>query len=52
MDATLITAHSDKQGATATLKKGYTPYAEGLVCEYCKMSGHAAPSQERQIEHV
>ncbi len=32
LDATLITAHSDKQGAAATFKKGYGFHPLGAWC--------------------
>ena len=44
MDATLVTALSDKDGAAPTWKKGYGfhPLA-GLVPEHPRVPGHAAP---------
>ncbi len=43
MDATLVTARSDKQGAAPTWKKGYgLPPAGRLVRQYPRTPGHAA----------
>jgi hypothetical protein len=53
MDATLVTASSDKEGAAATWKKGYDlPPARGLVREHPRAPGHAAAPGKRRVEHV
>ena len=53
MDATLVTARSDKEGASPTWKKGYdlSPLG-GLGCEYARTPGHAAAPRQRRVEHV
>ncbi|MFV2087912.1 hypothetical protein [Micromonospora sp. LOL_021] len=52
LDATLITAHSDRQGVAATLKTGVrVPSARRLVLQHRRMSGHVAQIRERRIEH-
>jgi hypothetical protein len=52
MDATLVTACSDKEGAAPTWKKGYGLPTGGLVREYPRVPGHAAAPGERRIEYV
>jgi len=53
MDATLVTAHSDKEGAAPTWKKGYDlPPAGRLARQYPRVPGHAAPPRQRGLEHV
>ena len=53
MDATLVTASSDKEGAAPTWKNGLRlPPAGRLVREYPRVPGHAAPPGERRLEHV
>ena len=50
VDATLVTASSDKEGAAATWKKGYGfhPLGAWLAAN----PGHAAPSRRRRLEHI
>jgi hypothetical protein len=53
MDATLVTAHSDKEGAAPTWKKGYGFHPlGGLVPEYAGVPGHEAQARERRLEHL
>ena len=53
MDATLVTASSDKEGATPTWKKGYGFHPLGrLAREHPRVPGHAAPSRQRRVKHV
>ena len=53
MDATLVTASSDKEGAAPTWKRGYGFHPlGGLGCEYPRIPGHAAAPRERGLEHV
>jgi hypothetical protein len=53
MDATLVTARSDKQGAAPTWKKGYgLPSTGGLVRQYARVPGHAAAPRQRRVEHL
>ena len=53
LDATLITAHSDKEGAAPTFKMGYGfhPLAAWLF-QYPRVPGHATASRERRVEHL
>jgi hypothetical protein len=51
MDATLVTARSDKEGAAATWKKGYGPPIGRLVREYPRVPGHAAAPRQRRVQH-
>ena len=52
LDATLITAHSDKEGAAPTFKMGYGFPAGGVVFQYPRVPGHATASRERRVEHL
>ena len=53
MDATLVTASSDKEGAAPTWKKGYGFHPLGAwLREHPRVPGHAAPPRERRLEHV
>ena len=54
MDATLITAHSPAQGRSpAHLEERLRfPPAGGLVPEYPRVPGHAAPPGQRRVEHL
>jgi hypothetical protein len=45
MDGTLITAHSDKEGAAPTWQKGYGHPAGGVVPEYAGVPGDAAAAR-------
>jgi hypothetical protein len=50
MDATLVTAYSDKEGAAPTWKKGYgLPPAGRLVPQYPRVPGHAPPPWQRRV---
>jgi hypothetical protein len=49
MDATLVTARSDKEGAAPAWKKGYDlPPIGRLVREYPRVPGHAAAPRQRR----
>ena len=53
MDATLITAHSEKENAAPTWKKGYgLPSPRGLVPQHPRVPGHEAAPRQRRVEHV
>ena len=53
MDATLVTAYSDKEGAAPTWKKGYGfPPFGGLVPQYPRVPGHEAQARQRRLEHL
>ena len=53
MDATLVTAYSDKEGAAPTWKKGYGfPPFGSLVPQYPRVPGHEAQARQRRLEHV
>ena len=50
MDATLVTARSDRDGAAPTWKKGYGFHPAGcLVREHARVPGHAAAPRERRV---
>jgi hypothetical protein len=53
MDATLVTASSDKEGAAATWKKGYgLPSAGRVARQHARVPGHAAAARQRRVEYV
>jgi hypothetical protein len=52
MDATLVTASSDKEGAAPTWKKGYGPPAGHLAGQYPRVPGHAAAPGQRRLEYL
>ena len=53
MDATLVTASSDKEGAAPTWKKGYGFHPLGAwLAEHPRVPGHAAAPRQRRLEHV
>jgi hypothetical protein len=52
MDATLVTAHSDKQGTAPTWKKATAPVHWQRVFEYARVPCHAAAARQRRIEHL
>ena len=53
MDATLVTASSDKEGAAPTWKKGYGFHPLGAWCrQHPRVPGHAAAPRQRRVEHV
>ena len=52
MDGTLITAHSDKENAAPTWKKGYGPSPRRVVHEHPRVPGHAAALRQRRVEHL
>ncbi|MEO3780992.1 transposase [Micromonospora sp. B11E3] len=45
LDATLITAHFDKQGAAATFKKGWGFHPLGAWCAPARKAGHPRPPE-------
>ena len=50
MDATLVTARSDKEGAAPDLEEGLRlPPAGRLVCQYPRVPGHAAAARQRRV---
>jgi len=52
LDATLVTAHSDKEGAAPTFKKGYGFHPLGaLAGQYDREPGDAAAAGQRRVEH-
>ena len=53
MDATLVTASSDKEGAAPDLEEGLRlPPARRLAREHPRVPGHAAAARQRRLEHV
>ena len=53
MDATLVTASPDKEGATPTWKRGYDlPPTGRLARQYPRVPGHAPQARQRGIEPV
>jgi hypothetical protein len=53
MDATLVTASSDKEGAAATWKMGYgLPSAGRVARQHARVPGHAAAARQRRVEYV
>ena len=53
MDATLLTASSDKEGAAPT-RQGYglLPPAGRLARRHPRVPGHAAAARQRRLEHL
>ncbi len=53
MDATLVTASSDKEGAAPTWKKGYGFHPLGAWCANTREClAHEAPPRQRRLEHL
>ncbi len=53
MDATLVTARSDKQGAAPDLEERLRlPPAGGLVREHARVPVHAAAPRQRRVKHL
>ena len=53
MDATLVTAYSDKEGAAHHVEERvrFPPFG-GLVPQYPRVPGHEAQARQRRLEHV
>jgi Transposase DDE domain group 1 len=53
LDATLVTASSDKEGAAPHLEEGLRlPPARRLAREHARVPGHAAPPGQRRVKHL
>ena len=53
LDATLITARSDKEGAAPTFKSGYGFHPLGAwLCQYRREPGDAAAAGQRRVKHL
>ena len=51
LDATLVTAHSEKESAAATFKGGRLPPLDGLVRQHRRSARHPAPAGQRRVQH-